>query len=255
MIRPFIDRLKVGITLLVFILCSLSTSQAKAETLTFSTHTTPPVSSFLKDVLRHALMRNSWDLDFKEMPGRRVIYLVNNGQINGDASRVINFQEISNDATENYRIVNEGIYKVSLHLITHKDTHDIKADWDDINQGKVTYIRGSKYIRKNVVPANRRPTDSIENILRQIYNKRIESAVVFKSVIQNAQKNYPIFFNDLKIEAKPLASFWLYPYLHKDSEKYGYPIARALRDMKIEGIFDQLLIKHGLGDLDHKTDR
>lgn len=241
------------ITLHILIISNLLLNGAQAETLKFSTHTPPPLSSFVEDVLRHALAKNGLKLNFKKMPGRRVIYMVNNAIIDGDAMRRLDFTEISNDSTKNYRRVNEGIYKVSLHIVSHKDTGLIESDWDKINKGSVTYIRGSKFIRKNVLTNNRRPAETIKNIALLLSNKRVNSAVIFKSALSLHREKQPHLFKDLVINPKPVASFWLFPYLNVHKEKHILPLANAIRELKLNGAYNRLLEEHGLGELNTKT--
>ncbi len=93
--------MKVLIALLFFFTAT-ATAALASDTLTFATHTKPPLSHFLKEILQEALKPYDLQVSVKEMPGRRVIIEVNNGRADGDPCRVNNFKHISNDDDQLY---------------------------------------------------------------------------------------------------------------------------------------------------------
>ena len=122
------------------------------DKLVFATHARPPLSLYLTEVIQEALKPYSIDIQVIEMPGSRVISQVNNGHVDGDLSRVINFKDISDANTSNYRLVKEPIVLTEIVMLTLAQMEISRPmTWETINQGKVAFLRGSKTIRKHLI--------------------------------------------------------------------------------------------------------
>ncbi|SCA58306.1 exported hypothetical protein [Candidatus Terasakiella magnetica] len=241
--RIFYAHLSLLCLLLFF---TLSATKVQAESLRFATHTTPPLSNYISDLLTQALAEKKITTEVSPLPGKRVIHLVNSGQFDGDASRIFDFKNISNDPVENYIRVDEGIYKVQVILLTHKDSPIKQASWAKANLGPVTYIRGSKNIRKHINENNRVPATNVRQALTLVAHKRADSAILFKAATLDTLKKHPELSKDLKIHPPNIDEYWLYPFLHKDKSSYIKVVAEQLKKKKNDGTSQTLLKKHGL---------
>lgn len=215
-----------------------------AETFDFITHTRPPVSLFLREVLEEAFQPLHKEITLQELPGKRVIKMVNGGEADGDPSRVKNFKQISDDDASNYVIVDEPILHIEIVMVTHRETSIEEASWEAVNQGKAMFLRGSKRIRKNIDPENRVPVDSIENSLKMLALKRFPSLVMFRSEARSLLQNDSALEKDLMIHQPPLDGYNMYPYLHQKHSALVSELAQSLKSMKADGRFQQIVEKY-----------
>lgn len=234
MIRTFIA---------LFILLNAFTASA-SETFDFVTHTRPPVSDFLREILQEAFRYHHKEITLEEMPGKRAIMMVNEGIADGDPSRVKNFREISNDDTSNYVIVDEPIVHLELAMLTLKDTPVAEVSWASVNQGNASYLRGSKRIRDNIEEHNRNPVDKLDHLFRMVELKMSRSAILFRSQAKLAFLENPELKNSLVIHDKPLASFNMYVYLNKRHSDFVPKLKGSLERLKTDGTFQRIADKH-----------
>ncbi len=241
---------KIGSFFLIVMICALPAQTRSGEVLTFATHTTPPLSDFVAEILGIILKEHDAQIKMDLLPGRRVISMVNTGRYDGDACRIINFKEISNDDTTFYTIVNEPIVSTKIVVITHHKDKIEHPTWIDVNQGKVAFIRGSKRIRQGIDEAQQVPVDSANQIYELILRGRVRFGVMFKSIAQyelnkmteEQRKNYTL-------HPTPLMEYFLYTYLHKSQSSYIEPIARSLKNLKKSGVYKTIANKHGFDDI------
>ncbi|MGS2721666.1 substrate-binding periplasmic protein [Paraglaciecola aestuariivivens] len=230
------------LTLLSMALLSLAffshTAQGK---LLFATHTRPPLSLYLTDVIQAALKPYSIEAQVEEMAGSRIILLVNSGQIDGDLSRVANFHEVNNHDSQNYLIVKEPVALTHLVVVSLKSKKlPQPLNWHSINQGlpRIAYLRGSKTIRKHTLEQNRVPIASNQQILEMLLKERVDYAIMFESVATNllAQSE---FTQQLSIYSPPLSSFNLYIYLNKKHADLVPLLELSLKQLKSSGFMQE----------------
>ena len=218
------------------LLCFISLFTSAAEKLVFATHTKPPLSLYFKEVIQAALNPYAIEVEVIEMPGSRVISLVNSGQVDGDLCRVVNFKSVSDAKTSNYLLVNEPIALTEIVMITLAQiAPPHPMSWDTINQGKVAFLRGSKTIRKHLNSESRVAVSSSKQVLEMVANKRVNSAVMFASVAKNLLEQHPELKNNLVIQRPAVMSFQLFTYLNKKHAQLLPKLELSLKQLKSNG--------------------
>ncbi len=233
--------MRVLIAVLLFL---TATTVSSADTLTFATHTNPPLSIFLKEILQEALKPYGKIVLLIEMPGRRVIQQVNSGQADGDPCRVGNFKQISDDDASNYVKVKEPIVLTKIVMITRKEKKVENPSWDTINRGNVGFLRGSKRIGKHIDEKNRIPVTLNLQALKMVALGRIDSAVMFASVAKSLLHKNPALKMHLIIHEKPIMAYNQYPYFHKKHVGLIPVLEFSLQQLKEKGIFQKIAEKH-----------
>lgn len=217
-----------------------------AESLVFATHARPPLSDYLREILAEAFAPMGIEVTVEEMSGDRAIKMVNEGKADGDPSRIRRFRSVSNEADENYRLVDAPIVHARLVMVTHKDTVVEEPSWESVNRGNVLFVRGSKRIRKNVAPENRNEVEEVEKALELLARDRFRSAVLFQSQAQLVFRENPLLRDSLVFHEKPLESFNLYPYLNKKHAALIPALQDALKKLRENGTMARIAEKYWL---------
>ena len=209
----------------------------------FATHTKPPLSDKIVAVYQEAFNRMDHSVEFITLPGRRIIYFVNDGVIDGDASRIKDFQQITSDNTENYVLIDEPIITIELVVIVKKDVDFKSVSWATLNKGRVAYISGSMHIKNNVEIQNRVALSKASTVLEMVKIGRVNSAVLFKTVATDLINNNKDYSNYIKIIAEPIDSFYLYPFLNKKHIGLREKFIKTLQQMKLDGTYETIINK------------
>ncbi len=234
--------MKKIISLLIILISFSSIAQ---DNLIFATHTRPPLSLYLKEVLIEALQPHSISVEVIEMPGSRVISHVNSGDIDGDIARVGNFKEVSDANTSNYLRVDEPVVLIEIVMITLADKEvTYPISWENINQGNVAFQRGSKTMRKYIDKHNRFATSSSIQVLEMVANKRVDSAIMFSSVAKDLLNKNSGLQEKLVIQTPAVMSFPLYVYLNQKHAELLPKLENSLRQLKINGIIEKIAQKY-----------
>mgnify|MGYP003651949478 CR=1 FL=1 len=229
---------------ILFLLLISAPTLAKQK-LVFATHTRPPLSLYLKEVMQEALSPYAITVEVIEMPGSRVIAQVNNGEVDGDLCRVKNFTEISDDDTSNYLRVNEAMVLTEIVMITLANKKIIRPiTRESINLGKVAFQRGSKTIRLHVDEQNRVALSTSLQVLEMVANNRVDAAIMFESVAQDLLSNSPELNEQLLIQRPALTAFHLYAYLNKKHADLVPKLEFSLRDLKKNGFLEKTAAKY-----------
>lgn len=213
--------------------------------LVFATHTGPPLSDYLEEVIREALKPYSIEVEVIDLPGSRVIVQVNSGRIDGDLARVEDFNSISDFATANYLRISEPLVLAEIAMITLAENKlNLQPTWKSINQGSVAFLRGSKTIRKYLREYNRVSLNDNLQLLELVKNKRVDSAVMFGVIAEHLLKQNPELNQVLKIHQPPVMSFHLFTYLHKKHAELVPKLEHSLRQLKQNGFIQRTAIKY-----------
>lgn len=209
----------------------------------FATHTDPPLSDKIIAVYQEAFDRMGHTVEFISLPGRRIVQFANDDVIDGDASRIKNFQQITGGNADNYLIVDEPIYTIELVVITKKDVDFPVVDWKTVNTGRVAYVSGSMHIENNVAIHNREVLPDASMALEMIKRGRAQSAVLFKTVATELFKNNKEYENHIKIFPQPIESFDLYPFVNKKHTELRIKLMKTLQEMKRDGAYEAIINK------------
>lgn len=233
----------VILCLVIPVLVFFSSSILANTNFVFATHTKPPLSDKIAAVYQEAFDRMGYSVEFITLPGRRIIYFVNDGVIDGDASRIKNFQQITSDNTENYLLIDEPIITIELVVIVKKDVNFEPISWATVNTGRVAYISGSMHIKNNVSVYNRVALPKASTVLEMVKRGRVQSAVLFKTVATELINNNKAYNNYLKIITKPIDSFYIYPFLNKKHIGLREKFIKTLQEMKLDGTYEAIINK------------
>lgn len=232
-------------SIVVFMMILTSLPTLAEEKFVFATHTPPPLSLYLQEVIQEALKPYSTKVQTIEMPGNRVISQVNSGRIDGDLSRVVNFKEISDIDSSNYLLVNEPLVLIEIVMITLANKNiEQPITWTTVNQGSVAFLRGSKTIRNNLNPENRIAVSSNTNVLKMVANKRVDSAIMFSSVANSLLEQLPELRNKLVIHKPAVDSFHLFTYLNKKHAELIPKLELSLKQLKNNGFMENTAKKY-----------
>jgi len=225
---------------------ALAAAATATERLVFVTHLDPPFTGFLDELLSEALRHHNIDFEIYRQPGRRVITMVNSGKFDGDAARKGDFKVVSNSDTSAYVRVNEPVLKVRLSLVTRKNSSFVAPTWEAVNLGSTIFIRGSKHIRHKITENNRISVETYASMLAMVATKRARIGVGFKSAIENELRNTPTLAGRLQLSARPIESYAMYTYLHRDRSHYRPMLESALRAFKQTADYQKLVQKYGV---------
>jgi polar amino acid transport system substrate-binding protein len=229
------------ISIVNLLLISFSNNLIADTKFVFATHTKPPLSNKIEAIYQEAFHRMGYDLDFFTWPGRRVLYSVNNGIIDGDASRMKPFKQISSDNTDNYLLVDEVVINIDLVVIVKNNINLEAVNWKVINEGKVAYIRGSMNIQDNVYKKNRVPLTEAYSVMEMVKQGRVDSAILFKAVATKILDSELVYSNYVKIIDTPIETFYLYPFLNKKHIDLQTQLKKALQEIKSDGTYDKII--------------
>jgi len=231
----------IGLNIVIFLLALFSGHSLAQTKFVFATHAKPPLSDKIEAIYQAAFHRMGYSAEFIILPGRRIVYLVNKGIIDGDASRLKSFKQISSDKTDNYLLVDEAIINIELVIIVKKEADLSPVNWQVVNEGSVAYISGSMNIQEHVDTKNRNPLPEAFAVLEMVKRERVRSAILFKTVATDLFKQDPSYHQHLKIIALPLESFNLYPFLNKKHENLQIPFKKTLQAMKADGTYREIM--------------
>lgn len=228
-------------TIPIILLMIFSKSLQAEQKVVLATHTKPPLSNIIEAIYREAFDRMGYELSFITLPGRRVVSLVNNGVIDGDASRMQTFKDISSDKTDNYILVDEPVIDIELVVIVNKNVELAAVDWKWINEGKVSYISGSMHIQNNIEAKNRVPLPQIYAVLEMVKRGRTRSAILFKSMAIEMFNKEAAYYDHLKIIDMAIDTFYLYPFLNKKHIGLQSNLKKTLQEMKLDGTYSTII--------------
>ncbi|SEL33746.1 amino acid ABC transporter substrate-binding protein, PAAT family [Colwellia chukchiensis] len=229
------------VAIIGFFLCYNNVSAQEQGKFVFATHTKPPLSQQLEAIYQAAFQHMGHVAEFVTLPGRRIVHAVNSGDIDGDASRLKSFKQLSTDKTDNYLLVDEPVLNIDLVVIVRKELDFSPVHWSKVNEGRVAYISGSMKIQKHVAIPNRKPLPEAIAVLEMVKRARVRSAILFKAVAVELFNKYPAFHKDLKIISTPIESFNLYPFLHKKHQNLKVPLQKALQAIKADGRYQAII--------------
>ncbi|PCJ49003.1 MAG: hypothetical protein COA74_06985 [Gammaproteobacteria bacterium] len=233
--------------IIAFLLLTISSSDSLiyGKNFVFATHTKPPVSDRTTDLYTEIFKRMGYTFKVELLPGLRVLRDVNNGKYDGDMSRIRTIKLIANENIDNYRIINEPLFTMTLVMVTLKNSNIIEASWEKVNEGSVSFIRGSERIRKGIKSENRIAVGDVNQTLKLVSLGRVKSAVLFHlDAFEHIKNDSTGQFDNLKIQPHVIDSFDLYGFVHKKNIHLIPIIENILKEMKIDGSYKAINSKY-----------
>lgn len=214
---------------------------AQSRLFTVNTGWTEPVSSILNDIIVATFERAKLEVEFHLMPAERSLVQVKLGIDDGDCCRVPS--AMKKDYADLLQVP-EAVY-VAKFSVFSKTPHPKIDNFDALKPYSVATVAGWKIL---VINLNRVQPETLH-----IMNEPI---AMFKILAQDridmAAYGYVggiKVINDLGLKnisaiEPPLAQLPLYLYLHKKNKEIIPLLTKALRELKAEGVIDQILQKY-----------
>lgn len=195
---------------------------------------TPSGEGFLDRVTTIALEKIGYKIKRVKLPAERGLLNVNEGIDDAEMSRISGLES----AYPNLRQVPEKIMVWEFVAFSKKKL-DLSEGWQSLRGKNVAFINGWKILEKNMplgANINKVKTDNQLFILLEkertdliIYEKWAGLEIIRKEKMEGIHMLEP-----------PLAKRDMYIYLNKKHEKLVHPIAKSLKKMKEDGIYQQL---------------
>ena len=210
-------------------------TDAEADTLT---------GKWYRHIYEEAFRRLGIPLSFVVMPTARLTLAADDGEVHGQATRVLAYSESHPDQIR----VNESVHEVHLALwFADSNTKVVLPKRiEDLSGGKwtVDYRRGvavcENLIKPLVPPTKLADVTTIEQALKKLLSGRTDLYCEFDLAIQGELLG-PHFKGETGVRsALDLKSALpLYPYLHKSQASLAPKLGSVLSKMKAEGLIDR----------------
>ncbi len=227
--------------LIVTLILSLNVSLAYGESLLLSIGAVDEGTDSARighRLAKEISQRGGVDIILVPVPENRLITLLKSGRIDGDFTRIGEFQ----DAEPALIQVAEPIGSFSYFAYTMKDDIEID-DWNSLIDYRVAYIEGSKIMAKKLKPIhdNIFPVKNTEAGLHFLAAGRADIFVHIEFLVEPLLKEKE--FRKMEIRALKPRLHYVQTYMHlltKHAE-LAKKIDKTLREMKADKTYDKLL--------------
>lgn len=189
-------------------------------------------------IYTQAFERLGYDFSYQVVPAARASMMADSGKVDGEPGRVFSYGE----KYKNLIRIEEPV--VDTHLLAFAHNPNIKIhNWQSLqeSQDKVEYYRGVFFAEqklKELIPEERltessSPVSSFRKMLRDRIDIYIDSEASSLALLQSPE------FQDRQISAIAiLENITSYGYLNKRHGALAVSLARELKHMKQEGVFE-----------------
>lgn len=231
---------------LFLFLMTVSPSSFATGKITFAFSSDPATSAqfkFFEMLYKEAFTRLDYEFSYQVLPMKRCSVMANSGKVDGEPKR---YSDYAKTYTNLIR-VEEPIFVTNVYAFAKDKDFTIKS-WDD--------VKGTSLYVDYVIGALQTEQALIERV-------KPKYLTGLKSVIQGLERlnvGRSDVFIDLEVRTKPylltakfkhsdirivgnLSSHNSYAYLHKRHSELAPKLAKAIREIKAEGLYDKLIIK------------
>ncbi len=189
-------------------------------------------------IYTEAFSRLGWRFVYKHYPSKRCALLSNAGKVDGEMERVVTF----NSTYTNLIRVEESLQTLSLAVYSTDSSLELNG-WDSLKNSNflVSYRRGVKLCEEKlptvINPSALDDVTTTEQGVKKLLAKYIHLYVDFESVVRQT-------INDKKLVNAPiyrvgnLEQIPTHPFLHVRHQDHVIALAKVLKAMKREGLFD-----------------
>jgi len=211
-----------------------------------TSETTSFIGRYQSRVLTEAFRRNGLTIEFVEVHNRQaLIDMVEKGLLDGDARRVTDFTQAGN--YPGYVKIDEQTY--TLAIAAYSKTPYKAESWADLGRLGVSvgYVQGVKIVEKQL--GENVPPDLIKQYPGRLEGMRaLSKGDVAVMIIANQYRAWEILktdeFHDSGIqELAMLEKTGMCPYFSKKHAALAPVIANTIRQMKREGVLQQILME------------
>ncbi len=234
---------KNKIKIILFLIVTISSSFAittKAKGLVLNTTAQSPLNKkdktgFLDEVTNEAFSRVGLELITIQLPAERGLINVNTGIDDGEMSRIAGLQK----RYSNIIPVPEKIMDMDFVVFSKKKIV-LDKGWESLKPYSIAIINGWK-ILENKVPKSAGLTKV--NYPRQLFDmleKGRAELVIYErfsgqEIIKSSQ------YKDIKLIEPPLATKEMFMYLNKKHQSLVPKLSQALREMKDDGTYQNII--------------
>jgi len=199
--------------------------------------TTPEKDGFLDILVGRAFQHAEIELSLIRLPAERALLNANAGIEDGDLSRIKGMEH----HYPNLMRVPEKIF--DMHFVGFTRRHGLKGGlWRHLDSSSVAYIRGWKIFESNTVHVPIAMAVAGKDQLMSLLDKdRVDVVLYAKWLGLALIKNHRLA--NVHVIDPPFAVKPMYIYLHKKHRSLVPAIAESLRELKVNGFYDQLYRK------------
>lgn len=234
-----LQRLLMIVCICLATVTSAKTRPAEIPELVLNNPTAPPFTTSAHDglldiVAGEAFHRAGLKLKLIKLPAERGLINANEGIDDGDLSRIAGIEKVY----PNLIRVPEKIFVMDFVAFTRTDLIK-RASWKNLKPYSVVYIKGWKIFEQNLLPGTEITTaEGPEQIMDMLALDRVQFALYSRWMGLAIAKRMGI--KDVRVVEPALAERDMYIYLNKRYASYVPALAKALHDIKREGMYTRI---------------
>jgi polar amino acid transport system substrate-binding protein len=223
----------IVITLLMSLCCLVS---AENQVITISTNNTPLDRKALQLLSQEAFRRVGLEPRLISTPSERSLQMANQGEVDGEGLRIAGL----NAQYPNLIQIPERFIGISFVAFSRDAMINLNQGWESLKPHRVAFITGWKMFEANASGArvvNRVSTP--EQMFRMLEGGRIDVALYTRADGIHLIRSMNL--GSIAPLSPALKDVDMYLYLHKKHESLVPQIAKALREMKADGSYNQIM--------------
>jgi polar amino acid transport system substrate-binding protein len=225
---------KLFVMTLLMSLCGFAF--AENQVITISTNNTPLDRKALQLLSQEAFRRVGLEPKLISTPSERSLQLANQGEIDGEGLRIAGL----NAQYPNLIQIPERFIGISFVAFSRDAMINLNQGWESLKPYRVAFITGWKMFESNASGAkvvNR--VSAPEQMFRMLEGGRIDVALYTRA--DGIALIRSMNLSSIAPLSPALKDVDMYLYLHKKHENLASQIAKALRDMKADGTYNQIM--------------
>jgi len=193
---------------------------------------------FMDEVSKEAFRRIGYELQTLRLPAERGLKNSNQGLVSGEMSRI---KGLDKKYTNLIRVP-EKIMDWEFVVFSYKPI-SLTGGWSDLSGKAVSHINGWKILEKNIPStAEITKTGDANGLFNLLRKKRTDYAIYERWGGRYVLKKMSM--DEVGVCKTPLAIKEMFIYMHKKHKDIVPKLAAALLEMKKDGSYQKLVIKH-----------
>lgn len=227
--RQFYKIMKMKILSIVLVLSIFPISVSAQDVLVFSTAENSKMSGLAQNILKKAYNSIGIEIEIRELPASRAIYMANRGDLDGELMRVQGIEK----KYANLIQIPVGIARIDGVVFTK--SLDIQVDgFESLSPYSIAIRRGVKFAEDGTAGMNRTISESLEHAFLLLDKGRIDVVIATRftglSVLNKFQ------YQEISVLEPPLITTNLYHYLHYNKKALVPKITAILEKMRNDGV-------------------
>lgn len=194
-------------------------------------------SGMLDLLVKETFKRIDIDVDVPFIPAERSMTAANRGYHDGVLNRIEGLE------TTYSNLIRVPESNMDFKFVAFSKKHDFPTnDWSTLYPLRIGFIKGWKILERNLKShPDITYANSAEQLFRLLDKGRIDIAI-YGELVGYAQL-HTMNMKDIKVLQPPLATRKMYMYLNKKHKNIVPKAAKALREMKADGTYDEIVNK------------